>query len=368
MATKRSLFWQLIFRAIIRRRLHLMIMLLAIAIGIAVVSAMTNLYANLSDQLSQQFRQYGANVVVKAKKGSLSKQEVDKLAAYFKDSIVAYSLFAAQMAKVKQKPAVVVGVNLKQLPLLYPYWQVKGSWPKSSKEVLVGQEAAKKLALKPGKTVTLAFTGQKEQHKKVSGVFISGSDEEAQIFTSLTASLTATKAQTAYFSIIGQGKQLQEKLKLTKTEFPQLKVSAIRRLAVTEAKVLNQIKYLVWLVAFIILITSVLGVATTLTSLVVERRQEIALKKALGAENEQITSEFLSESLLLGIAGGFIGWLIGFILAQWISKVVFNAMITVSALSFLLALSLALLVSVVAATMPVRMALKIEPAVVLKGE
>lgn len=365
MATKRALFWQLIIRAIIRRRLHLIIMLLAIAIGVAVVSAMTNLYTNLSDQLSQQFRQYGANVVVKAKKGSLNKQEVARLAAYFKNSVVAYSSFAAQMAKVEQKPVVVVGVNLKQLPLLYPYWQIKGRWPLSNNEVLVGQEAAKKLALKPGKTVTLAFTSQKkEQPKKVSGVFVSGGQEEAQIFTSLTVA----KPQTAYFSIIGQGEQLQEKLKLTKTKFPQLKVAAIRRLAVTEAKVLNQIKYLVWLVAFIILITSVLGVATTLTSLVVERRQEIALKKALGAENEQITWEFLSESLLLGLAGGFIGWLIGLVLAQWISKVVFNAIITVSALSFFLAFSLALLVSVVAATMPVRMALKIEPAVVLKGE
>jgi len=365
MATKRSLFWQLIVRAIVRRRLHLTIMLLAIAIGVAVVSAMTNLYANLSDQLSQQFRQYGANVVVKAKKGNLSQREVEALAAYFKGSVLAYSSFASQMAKVEQKPVVVTEVNLKQLPALYPYWQLKGRWPANSGEVLVGQEAAKKLALKPGKTITLAFNGQKkQQQKKVSAVFTSGSDEEAQIFTSLTG----TKAQVAYFSIIGQGKQLQAKLNLTKTKFPQLKVTAIRRLAVTEAKVLSQIKYLVWLVAFIILVTSVLGVATTLTSLVVERRQEIALKKALGAENEQIIGEFLSESLLLGLAGGFLGWLIGLVLAQWLSKVVFNAMITVSALSFLLALGLALLVSVVAATMPVRMALQIEPAVVLKGE
>lgn len=371
MVTKQSMFWQLTLRALIRRRLHLLIILLAIAIGVAVVAAMTNLYQNLSDQLSQQFRQYGANVVVKSKKGSLRQKEVKAVARFFEENVVAYSLFSYKTASVEQKKIPTVGVNLKQLPKLYPFWRLQGKWPQSSQEVIVGKEAALKLALKPGKTVS--FTDRQgsstiKLKKKVSAVFESGSDDEAQIFLARGSLPNTSEGQVAYFSIIGQGQKLQQKLQAAKGKFSWIKMETVSRLATTESKVLNQIRYLVWLVAFIILITTVLGVATTLASLVVERRQEIALKKALGAEDEQITREFLTESLVLGLAGGIIGWLSGVVIAHWVSRVVFNALISVSILSFLLSLTVALLVSLAAATMPVRLALKIEPAVVLKGE
>ena len=51
-------------------------------------------------------------------------------------------------------------------------------------------------------------------------------------------------------------------------------------------------------------------------AMVAERKREIGLKKALGAENGLIIGEFLGEGVLLGFIGGVLGVLLGFEFAQ----------------------------------------------------
>lgn len=50
-----------------------------------------------------------------------------------------------------------------------------------------------------------------------------------------------------------------------------------------------------------------LCVATTMMTMVMERKQEIALKKVLGAQNKALSLEFLSEAAVLALAGTFVG-------------------------------------------------------------
>ena len=69
--------------------------------------------------------------------------------------------------------------------------------------------------------------------------------------------------------------------------------------------------------AFIIIIASMsilvgaVGIVNTMTTSVLERRKEIGIMKAIGARNSQIFMQFLIESGLLGLAGGFIGVVFG---------------------------------------------------------
>jgi putative ABC transport system permease protein len=53
------------------------------------------------------------------------------------------------------------------------------------------------------------------------------------------------------------------------------------------------------------------GVANIMVISVLERRQEIGLRRALGATRGQIRIQFLSEAILLTLAGGAAGVILG---------------------------------------------------------
>ena len=59
------------------------------------------------------------------------------------------------------------------------------------------------------------------------------------------------------------------------------------------------------------LLVGAIGVANIMVISVLERRQEIGLRRALGATRGQIRSQFLTEAILLSLAGGAAGVVIG---------------------------------------------------------
>lgn len=54
-----------------------------------------------------------------------------------------------------------------------------------------------------------------------------------------------------------------------------------------------------------------IGIANVMIISVLERRSEVGLRRALGARKRHITAQFLSESFVLGSAGGVVGVLLG---------------------------------------------------------
>lgn len=72
-------------------------------------------------------------------------------------------------------------------------------------------------------------------------------------------------------------------------------------------------------IAAISLIVGGIGVMNIMLVSVAERTREIGIRKALGASNGDIVSQFLIESLALSIAGGVSGYLFGYALAFLIS-------------------------------------------------
>ncbi|MFT4009375.1 MAG: ABC transporter permease [Nocardioidaceae bacterium] len=56
-----------------------------------------------------------------------------------------------------------------------------------------------------------------------------------------------------------------------------------------------------------------IGVSNTMIIAVLERRSEIGLRRALGATRGNIAMQFLSESMLMSVAGGVLGTLLGYL-------------------------------------------------------
>jgi putative ABC transport system permease protein len=61
------------------------------------------------------------------------------------------------------------------------------------------------------------------------------------------------------------------------------------------------------------LIVGAVGVANIMIISVLERRSEIGLRRALGATQGQIRTQFLGESILLAVVGGAVGVLAGIV-------------------------------------------------------
>ena len=61
------------------------------------------------------------------------------------------------------------------------------------------------------------------------------------------------------------------------------------------------------------LLVGAVGVANIMVISVLERRQEIGLRRALGATKGQIRTQFLAEAILLALAGGAAGVILGVI-------------------------------------------------------
>ncbi|MBA3044080.1 FtsX-like permease family protein, partial [archaeon] len=74
------------------------------------------------------------------------------------------------------------------------------------------------------------------------------------------------------------------------------------------------------------------------------------------------------EALIIGVLGGILGYIVGIIFAQFIGMSVFNSAITPRISVFPIALGISVGVSSLASILPVRKAVKIEPARVLRGE
>ncbi|MCL5318947.1 MAG: FtsX-like permease family protein, partial [Thaumarchaeota archaeon] len=141
----------------------------------------------------------------------------------------------------------------------------------------------------------------------------------------------------------------------------------IRQVSENEGKILNQTQMMFFLIAAAALLASAIGVASTMMITVFERRSEIALMKAIGAEDSQISRQFFAEALLIGAVGGVSGYVLGNFLGQLIGRSVFGTEISVNVLSLPVTLAISLAVALLGCLIPVRRASSIEPAIVLKG-
>jgi putative ABC transport system permease protein len=103
-------------------------------------------------------------------------------------------------------------------------------------------------------------------------------------------------------------------------------------------------------------------------AVVSERRREIGLRKALGASDNSIRREFLGEGMFLGLLGGVLGALLGFVFAQVVSVNVFHASIMFRPLLLPATVLVSMAIAAASCLMPIKRAVAIDPAIVLKGE
>ena len=130
------------------------------------------------------------------------------------------------------------------------------------------------------------------------------------------------------------------------------------------SRILSILTALVIGVSAVSLLESIVGVLTIMYVSIKERTQEIGVRKATGATEEQIVTQFMLEAVILSVIGGLVGTPIGVLAAVLIDR--FTTLPThVTAGSVMLALFLILSIGILAGAYPAWRAAKVPPRVAL---
>lgn len=280
-----------------------------------------------------------------------------------------------------------------------PWWKVEGDWVADTdpEGALVGSALAERLRLSPGDSLEVR-RGERGLSIRVKGILSTGGLEENQLFVSLPSaqrlmgiekgasrvlvSALVTPKEKIPKSIRGKKPEemtpkeyetwyctpLLESIALQVEEVVSgAEAGAIRQISEAEGAFVSRIELLMALVAVVALVASALAVTSTMTTTVIERRPEIGLMKALGADNGQVALLFMAEAGLIGLFGGTLGYLAGVQVARVAGAAVFGTSPSANLVLLPVTLAIALIVALLSSVLPVRSAVRVQPATLMKA-
>ena len=121
-------------------------------------------------------------------------------------------------------------------------------------------------------------------------------------------------------------------------------------------------------VSAIALIISGIGIMNIMLVTVTERTREIGVRMAVGASRGDILMQFVTEAVIISIAGGTLGILAGVALPLSVQFFVENIQIPISALSIVIAFSVSCAVGLIFGMLPANRASRLHPTEALRYE
>lgn len=401
-----------------------MIAIISVLMGAAIATALLSVSMDVSEKVGFEFRKYGANLMVVPKSdtievgfpgvnfGSVTEQkyinesDLWKIKSiYWRNNVLGFAPLLYQVVGInsvdENQNVVLVGTYFNKdveiinpysqydetsfntgIEIISPWWNVTGNWivnPDDYVSSMVGIKVAEKIGLNIGDEYTISYIKDYEDPTNISnytlkvlGIIETDGNEDNQIFVNLPVVQNITgltgKIHTVQVSALCNKCPVDTFGYEIQGAIPYVEARTVKQLVSAEMSILGKIEDMMFLVTIVALLASALGVMTTMTTSVIERKKEIGLMKSVGAENQKIVALFLSEATIIGIIGGILGYIIGFVLSQIIGMSVFNTTISSRFEVLPIAIGISIGVSLLASILPVRKAIKVEPAIVLRGE
>lgn len=182
-----------------------------------------------------------------------------------------------------------------------------------------------------------------------------------------TISLIVSDSEQTDYVITEITDLLRSRHQLSVDEEDDFNIMSTEEIASTISEVSNTMTLFLGAIAGIALLVGGIGVMNIMLVSVVERTREIGIRKALGARERDIWSQFLIEAAFLTFSGGIIG-----VIAGWAASFIIEStgLITtlVSADIVILALSVSVGIGLFFGFYPARQASKLNPIEALRSE
>jgi len=387
--------YQIVLKDITRRKKRVLYASLGVVIGVATIVAVLTIALAGETKIYGQLEKYGTNLVVMPLirdidvglgglgLGTLAVGEnhisEDKLpqirqiadgmirkALHIEDeddiATIAPKLY--MNTEIKGTSVIIAGVDPQQERKLKTWWKVsEGRYLEGSDEALVGAAVAEPLNLKIGEKITVSG----EELTIVGILEETGSSDDYQVFVPIE---TAQKAfdKEGVISLVEArvlcsacpSEDIADEIN---TVIPGVRAAAVKQIAMTEMGVMERVNRFMLALAAITLAVGLFGVVNTMLTSVHERIRDIGIMRAVGASRNQIIKVFLLEAVIIGVAGGFFGYVVGTLLAYVVGPLIFEGLaVTYVPQYFLPALALAISIAVVATVYPAFRASRIKVA------
>lgn len=430
--TNTGMFFRMLLSAVFRRRSRAVMAVVASLVGAATLSCLAMICIAVPQQMNQEMRAYGANLIVMPLADSENgKSGIDDAMVEHTTEMVSakgsekHATYRYENVRVNAAPYVMAGVNPAQVRNLNHHWVVDGSWPSAGK-VLVGRDVADAMGLKVGGSITIGYrasdnaasSGQASQpgtdgtdgtaqsgtggtsdgqtssgstgaqqtqnghvssdimdtsgtEFRVAGIVDTGGSEDSIIYA-LAGDVDKLTGSTRGVDVIEYSSGASDLTALVNSindmTSMHVKAQQVTKITASDTRVITMLQTLFWIVSLVVLVFTLVGVGTTISSIVSQRRNEIGLRKALGASSHAIGVEFYVESAVYGLLGGLLGTATGYGMARWLCATVFERSIGFNWWLAVVSVVFSALVAVVASIPPVHRATRIDPAVVLREE
>jgi putative ABC transport system permease protein len=410
-----------------RRRL---LAVVTIFLAATLVSALLAVSIDIGDKMARELKTYGANILIEPASQSvlpellgdaghnplagqdyLDEKELPNIKDIFwRNNIMGFAPELSGIARLDQNEIEIEGTFFDQdiaVPdeedyrtgqkVLSPYWQINGEWPDDRQpQILVGQALAAQQHLQLNQQITLQ-AGFQQQTFTISGILHSGAAEDQRILMPLkyaqqlldrsgklqrirVSALTvpenalSRKARQDLESLTAQEYDLWYCTAYVSSIAHQLEdaisgsaVRPIWQVAASEGVVIEKIQLLLAVVTLVALLASSMGIASLMTSNLLERAKEIGLMKALGAELWQIYLLFYAEAALSGIIGGLAGCVAGWGCAYLIGITLFGNPLSFGWIVVPVVVLLSVVIALTGTWFPARQITKLYPVEVLYG-
>ena len=430
--TNTGMFFRMLLSAVFRRRSRAVMAVVASLVGAATLSCLAMICIAVPQQMNQEMRAYGANLIVTPLADSENdKSGIDDAMVEHTTEMVSakgsekHATYRYENVRVNAAPYVMAGINPAQVRNLNHHWVVDGSWPSAGK-VLVGRDVADAMGLKVGGSITIGYrasdnaasSGQASQpgtdgtdgtaqsgtdgtsdgqtssgstgaqqtqnghvssdimdtsgtEFRVAGIVDTGGSEDSIIYA-LAGDVDKLTGSTRGVDVIEYSSGASDLTALVNSindmTSMHVKAQQVTKITASDTRVITMLQTLFWIVSLVVLVFTLVGVGTTISSIVSQRRNEIGLRKALGASSHAIGVEFYVESAVYGLLGGLLGTATGYGMARWLCATVFERSIGFNWWLAVVSVVFSALVAVVASIPPVHRATRIDPAVVLREE
>lgn len=430
--TNTGMFFRMLLSAVFRRRSRAVMAVVASLVGAATLSCLAMICIAVPQQMNQEMRAYGANLIVTPLADSENgKSGIDDAMVEHTTEMVSakgsekHATYRYENVRVNAAPYVMAGINPAQVRNLNHHWVVDGSWPSVGK-VLVGRDVADAMGLKVGGSITIGYrasdnaasSGQASQpgtdgtdgtaqsgtdgtsdgqtssgstgaqqtqnghvssdimdtsgtEFRVAGIVDTGGSEDSIIYA-LAGDVDKLTGSTRGVDVIEYSSGASDLTALVNSindmTSMHVKAQQVAKITASDTRVITMLQTLFWIVSLVVLVFTLVGVGTTISSIVSQRRNEIGLRKALGASSHAIGVEFYVESAVYGLLGGLLGTATGYGMARWLCATVFERSIGFNWWLAVVSVVFSALVAVVASIPPVHRATRIDPAVVLREE